>query len=78
VVEKIRERLAVNKQRSRRFHVERFNLKKLNERERKEQYCVTLSHRLAALEDLDADVGINSTCETISQNIRISAAESLG
>jgi hypothetical protein len=31
VVAKGRERLAVNKQRSRRFHMERFNLKKLNE-----------------------------------------------
>jgi hypothetical protein len=30
VVAKVRERLAVNKQRSRRFHMERFNLKKLN------------------------------------------------
>jgi hypothetical protein len=31
VVAKVRERLAVNKQRSHRFHMERFNLKKLNE-----------------------------------------------
>jgi hypothetical protein len=31
VVEKVRERLAVNKQRSHRFHMERFTLKKLNE-----------------------------------------------
>jgi hypothetical protein len=31
VVAKVRERLAVNKQRSNRFHMERFNLKKLNE-----------------------------------------------
>jgi hypothetical protein len=31
VVAKVRERLAVNKQRSLRFHMERFNLKKLNE-----------------------------------------------
>jgi hypothetical protein len=37
VVEKVRERLAVNKQRSQRFHMERFNLKKLNEVEGKEQ-----------------------------------------
>jgi hypothetical protein len=40
VVAKARERLAVNKQRSHRFHVERFNLKKLNEVESKEQYHV--------------------------------------
>jgi hypothetical protein len=31
VVAKVRERLAVNKQRSHRFHMERFNLKKLND-----------------------------------------------
>jgi exonuclease III len=31
VVAKVRERLAANKQRSHRFHMERFNLKKLNE-----------------------------------------------
>jgi hypothetical protein len=35
VVAKVRERLAVNKQRSHRFHIERFNLKKLNEVEGK-------------------------------------------
>jgi hypothetical protein len=31
VVAKVRERLAVNKQTSHRFHIERFNLKQLNE-----------------------------------------------
>jgi hypothetical protein len=37
VVAKVRERLAVNKRRSHRFHIERFNLKSLNEPEGKEQ-----------------------------------------
>jgi hypothetical protein len=36
VLAKVTERLVVNKQRSRRFHMERFNLKKLNEVEGKE------------------------------------------
>jgi hypothetical protein len=36
VVAKVRERLAVNKQRSLRFDMERFNLKKLNDVEGKE------------------------------------------
>jgi hypothetical protein len=36
VVAKVRDRLALNKQRSHRFHMERFNLKKLNEVEGKE------------------------------------------
>jgi hypothetical protein len=51
VVAKVRERLAVNKQRSQRFHMERFNLKKLNEEEGKEQFRVEVSNRFAALED---------------------------
>jgi hypothetical protein len=38
VVAKVRERLAVNKERLHRFHMERFNFKKLNEVEDKEQY----------------------------------------
>jgi hypothetical protein len=45
VVAKVRERLAVNKQRSHRFHIERFNLKKLNEVEGKEQYWVHVSKK---------------------------------
>jgi endonuclease/exonuclease/phosphatase family metal-dependent hydrolase len=40
VVEKVRERLAVKKQRSQRFDMERFHLKKLNEIEGKEQFRV--------------------------------------
>jgi hypothetical protein len=47
-VAKCRERLAVNKQRSHRFHTERFNLKKLNKVEGKEQYCVEVSNKFAA------------------------------
>jgi hypothetical protein len=78
VVAKDRERLAVNKQRSHRFNMERFNLKKLNDVEGKEQFRVEVSNRFAALEDLDAEVEINSAWETIRENIKISAKESLG
>jgi hypothetical protein len=60
VVAKVRERLAVNKQRSHRYDMERFNLKKLNDVEGKEQFHVEVSNRFAALEDLDAEVEINS------------------
>jgi hypothetical protein len=69
VVAKVRERLAVNKQRSHRFDMERFNHKKLNDVEGKEQFRVEVSHRFAALEDLDAEVEINSGWETIRENI---------
>jgi hypothetical protein len=40
-------RLALNKQISHSFHMERFNLKKLNEVEDKEQYHVVVSNRFA-------------------------------
>jgi hypothetical protein len=78
VVAKLRERLAVNKQRSHRFHMEEFNLKKLNEVEGKEKYHVEVSNRFAALENLDTEVEINSAKETIRENINISDKECLG
>jgi hypothetical protein len=54
--------------------MERFNLKKLNEVESKEQYHKLLS-RFAALEDSDAEVDINSSWETTRENIKIAAKE---
>jgi hypothetical protein len=48
VVAKIWERLAMDKQRSQRFDMERFNLKKLNDVEGKEQLRVEMSNRFAA------------------------------
>jgi hypothetical protein len=42
VVAKVRERLAVGKKTKHRFHMERFNLKKLKEVEGKEQYHVEI------------------------------------
>jgi hypothetical protein len=78
VVAKVRERLAVNKQRSHRFDMERFSLKKLNDVESKEQYRVEVSKRFPALEDLEAEVEINSAWEMIRESITISAKESLG
>jgi hypothetical protein len=77
VLAKVRERLAVNKQRSQRFYMERFNLKKLNDVEGKEQFRVEVSNRVAALEDLDTEVEINSAWETIRENIKFSAKESI-
>jgi hypothetical protein len=64
VVAKLRERIAVNKQGSHKFQMERFNLKKLNEVEGKDKYSVEVSNRYAALEDLDAEVEINTIWET--------------
>jgi hypothetical protein len=78
VAAKVRERLAVNKQRSQRYHMERFNLKNLNEVEGKEQFRVEVSNRFAALEHLDTEVEINSVWETIRENIYLSHKDSVG
>jgi hypothetical protein len=71
VVAKVRERLAMNKQRSHIFHMEKFNLKKLNDIEGKEQFRAEVSSRFAALEDLDTEVEINSAWEMIRENKKI-------
>jgi hypothetical protein len=76
-MEKVRKRLAVSKQRAHRVQMERFNLKKLNKVEVKEQYCVEISNRFPALENLDTEIDVNKACETIRDNIKISTKESL-
>jgi hypothetical protein len=61
----VRERLAVSKQTAHDVHIERFNQKKLNEVEGKEQCCVEISNRFSALE-----VDVNRAWETIRKNIK--------
>jgi hypothetical protein len=78
LVEKVREKLAVNRQRSQRFPMKKFSHKKLNKEEGKEQYRVEVSNTFATFEDLDAEVEINSAWEMIREKIKISAKESLG
>jgi hypothetical protein len=68
----------VNKQTLQKFHLAKLNLKKLKEIEGKKWINFEVSNWSAALEDLDAEVDINSVCETIRDNIQISAKESLG
>jgi hypothetical protein len=58
--------------------MERFNLKKLNKVEGKEQFRVDISNRFAALDYWDIEMEINSAWEMIIDNIKISANESLG
>jgi hypothetical protein len=58
--------------------MESLNLKKLNKVEGKERYCVEISNRFAALENLDTEGDVNEAWETIRENIKISAKESLG
>jgi hypothetical protein len=76
VVAKVRERLAVSKQRKHRVHMERFNLKKLNEVEGKKQYRVKISNRFAALENFDTQGDANKSWETVREHIKISAKKS--
>jgi hypothetical protein len=64
VMAKNRVRPGVNKQESHKFHMERFNLKKLNEVLGNEKY-IDVSNRFAAFEDLDAEIN------TIWEMIRI-------
>jgi hypothetical protein len=79
VVAKVRERLAVSKQTMHKAHMQRFNLKKLNEVEGKEQYRVEITNRFAALEKLlDTEVDINRASETNREIIKIFDKESLG
>jgi hypothetical protein len=68
----------VSKQTTHRVHVERFNLKKLRKVEGKERYRVEISNRFAALENLNTEGDVNKAWETIRENIKISAKQSLG
>jgi hypothetical protein len=52
VVAKVREKLAVGKQRMQRLYMERFNLKKLSEVQGKEQHCVEISIKFTNFEKL--------------------------
>jgi hypothetical protein len=50
--------------------MKRFNLKKLNEVEGREQYHVNISNRFPDVDNLENDMAINSAWETISVNIK--------
>jgi hypothetical protein len=69
VMAEIKEGIAVTKQGSHKFQMERFNLKKLNEIEAKDKYHVQVSNRFAALEDLDPEVEINTIWEMNRERI---------
>jgi hypothetical protein len=77
VVPKVRDRLVASKQTTHRVHTERFNFKKLYEVEGKKQYYVEISNRFAALENLDAEVDINRAWNIVTEDLKISAKESL-
>ena len=72
VVAKLRERLAVSKEATQMFDVEKFNLRTPNDLEDK------ISSISAALENLSTSEGISRFWENIKENIKTSAKESLG
>jgi hypothetical protein len=78
VVAEVRERLAVSKRAAQKVDTERFNVKKLNEGNIKEQYRVTIRNKFAALENLEDSGDINGAWDNIRENIKFSAQESLG
>jgi len=63
VIATVRERLAVGKKAAQRFGRQRFNLRKLNEPEVREQYQIEITKRFAGLENLNNDKDVTSTCE---------------
>jgi hypothetical protein len=78
VDEKVRERLSVSKRASQKFDVERFNLKKVNDVDVREEHQIQISKRSAALESLNDTKDTNRAWENIKESIRISAKDRLG
>jgi hypothetical protein len=78
MVAKVRKRLTVSKQTTHSVHMYKYNLKKLNEVDSKEQYRVEISNRFAAIENVKSELYINGAWKTIRENIKISAKDSLG
>ena len=78
MVAKVRERLAVRKQAAQKSDGARFNLRKLNDVEVRKQYQIEITNRFAALENVSEDENINRVWESIKENIKTSATESLG
>jgi hypothetical protein len=74
----VRDRLAVSKRAAQEIDNERFNVKKLNEGDVKEQYLVTIGNKFAAFENLEDSGDINRAWYNIRKNIKISARESVG
>jgi hypothetical protein len=58
--------------------MQRFDPRKLNDAEVKEQYQIKITNRFAALENFDNNVDMNRAWENIRENIRASVKEILG
>jgi hypothetical protein len=76
VVAKVRESVAVCKQETQNFDVERFNFRKISEMEGRKQYKIKISNRFGALDNLNDCEDIKRAWENIKENIKTSAEES--
>jgi hypothetical protein len=75
VAAKLRERLSVSKRLAEKWDKQRFDLRKLNDAEVKEQYQVKITNRFATLENFYDNVDMNRAWENIRENIKTSAKE---
>ena len=78
MVAKVRIRLAGSKQAPKKFDVERFNLRKLNELKVRKQYHTEITNRFAALGNLSDNEVIRRVWENIKENIKTLTKENLG
>jgi hypothetical protein len=70
VVTTIGQRLSVSKRAAQKFHDERFDLKKLNDVDVKEQYQVKISNRFTSLETLDDNMNISEAWKGITNDTK--------
>jgi hypothetical protein len=78
VAAELRDRLSVIKRVAQKFDMQRFDLRKLNYAEVKEQYQVKITNRFPSLENCDNNVDMNTAWENIRENIKASAKDSPG
>ena len=76
MVANIKEMLPVSKQAKKKFDMKRFNLRKLNKRDVRNQYRIKNSNRFAAFENLHDSDDINRAWEKTEEDIKTSAKES--
>jgi hypothetical protein len=71
VAAKLRERLSVSKRVAEKLDMQRFDLRKLNDAEFKEEYRVKIINRFAALENFDDNVDMYRAWDNIRENIKL-------
>ena len=77
VIANVMERLLVSEEGAQKFDVERFILKKLTVLEFWKKYEIKISHRFAALENLNDNKDITGLGKMLEENIKILAKETL-